>query len=206
MADSSHTLPRGPSREEKRRLRQQRQNMRNLVASLVVSLAIVALLILVIPRPGGNQVAPIDWQAIAGESQISAPGPLAVPKLDETWQANRADIREINGTTEWTIGLISSTDDFVQIIQGFDAAESWVSTQVRGRMAEGESTLGAGATPVTWTVYDRSEVPNPGNRVWAVATPSGDGWIVVTGISQASVLLVASDLSTNSRFLFPEDQ
>jgi len=206
MADSSHTPPRVPSREEKRRLRQQRQNMRNLVASLVVSLAIVALLILVIPRPGGNQVPTIDWRSVASESQISAPGPLAVPVLDETWQANRADIRDVNGTIEWTIGLISSTDDFVQVIQSFDATESWVSTQVRGRMAEGETTLGAGEETVAWTVYDRSQVPEPGNRVWAVATPTADGWIVVAGLSQASVYLVASDLSTNSPFLFSENQ
>lgn len=189
-------------RENKRRLRQQRQNLRNLVASLVVSLGIVALLIFIIPRPGGNQVPPVDWKAVAATTQQSAPGPLLIPELNDTWVGNRADIREASGIVEWTVGLIGSGDEFVQVIQGFDAGPTWVVAQVRGQDPSGETSLGAEARQVTWTIFDRSAVTEPGNRVWSVAAPTPDGWVVVTGLTQASVFLVASDLSTSSLDLF----
>jgi hypothetical protein len=104
----------------------------------------------------------------------------------------------VGGVVEWTVGLIGSGDEFVQIIQGFDTGPAWVSGQVRGHMATGETALGAGATQVTWEVFDRSAITEPGNRVWSVATPTDNGWVVVTGLTQASVFLVASDLSTSS--------
>lgn len=202
MSDHGQGPSAAAEREEKRRLRQQRQNMRNLVASLVVSLAIVAFLIFIIPRPGGNQVPPVEWKQVAVSTQPSAPGTLLVPQLDDTWQGNRADIREAAGTVEWTVGLVSSTGDFVQLIQGFDAGPGWVSGQVRGQTADGETELGAGPQQVTWDVYDRSGVTEPGNRIWSVATQTDTGWAVVTGLTQSSVLLVASDLSTNQPELF----
>jgi hypothetical protein len=189
-------------RQEKKRLRQQRQNMRNLVGSLVVSLAIVAVLIFIIPRPGGDLVPPVEWKVVAAASQVGAPGPLLVPQLDDTWRGNRADIRDSGGVIEWTIGLIGSGDEFVQVIQGFDAGPAWVSSQVRGRGADGETTLGAGEEQVTWTLFDRSGVTDAGNRVWSVAAETDTGWVVVTGLTQASVFLVASDLSTNHPDLF----
>ena len=191
-------------RQDKKRLRQQRSNIRNLVGSLIASLAIVALLIFIIPRPGGNQVPPVEWKEVAASSQSSAPGPLFVPELDETWTGNRADIRDSGGVIEWTIGLIGSGDEFVQVIQGFDAGPGWVSSQVRGRGADGETSLGVGEEQVTWTVFDRSGVTDPGNRVWSVAAETETGWVVVTGLTQASVFLVASDLSTNQLDLFPK--
>lgn len=190
------------ARQDKKSLRRQRSNMRNLVGSLVVSLAIVALLIFIIPRPGGNQVPPVEWKDVAASSQTSAPGPLLVPELDGTWRGNRADIRDNGGVIEWTVGLIGSGDEFVQVIQGFGAGPAWVSTQVRGRGPDGETSLGAGLEQVTWAIFDRSSVTDPGNRVWSVAAETTTGWVVVTGLTQGSVFLVASDLSTNQLEFF----
>lgn len=188
--------------QDKKRLRQQRSNMRNLVGSLIVSLAVVALLIFIIPRPGGNQVPPVEWKDVAASTEISAPGPLLVPQLDDTWTGNRADIRDNGGVIEWTVGLIGSGDEFVQVIQGFNAGPAWVSSQVRGRSADGETQLGFGDDPVRWTIFDRSSVTDAGNRVWSVAAETETGWVVVTGLTQATVFLVASDLSTNQGTLF----
>ncbi len=189
-------------RQNKKQLRRQRQNMRNLVGSLAVSLAIVAILIFIIPRPAGNQVPPVEWKDVASASQISAPGPLLVPELDDTWRGNRADIRDSGGVVEWTVGVIGSGDEFVQVIQGFGAGPTWVSTQVRGREADGETSLGLGDEQVTWTLFDRSGVTDQGNRVWSVAAETETGWVVVTGLTQASVFFVASDLSTNQLKIF----
>lgn len=199
MTDSGTPASDAERREEQRRLRRQRQTTQNLVASLVVSLGIVALLVLVVPRPGGNQVASIDWATVASQSADSAPGPLIVPVLDETWRANRADLRQSGGVTEWTVGLISSGDEFVSVVQGFGADRSWVSAQVLGQMDGGEVSLGASPDgQVVWLRFDRSAEANPGNRVFALATPTTDGWVIVSGMTEASVTTVAADLSTHN--------
>jgi hypothetical protein len=176
--------------------------MRNLAASLAVSLAIVAFLVFIIPRPGGNQVEPIEWQDVAVSLSDSAPGELLVPQLDDTWRGNRADIREAAGTIEWTVGLLGSGDEFVQVIQGFGAGDVWVSNQVRGASSSDTTSLGIGDGGVVWDIYDRSGVTDPGNRVWAVAAETVDGWVVVAGLARESVFLVASDLSTHHRNQF----
>jgi hypothetical protein len=203
MTDPGNAPSEFTQRQNKKSLRRQRQNMRNLVGSLVVSLAIVAVLIFIIPRPSGNQVPPVEWADVATSSQVSAPGELLVPRLDDTWLGNRADIRDSGGVTEWTVGLIGSGDEFVQMIQSFDTGPEWVSTQVRGREPDGETRLGAGDEQVLWTIFDRSGVSDPGNRVWSLATETDTGWVVVTGLTQASVFFVASDLSTNQLELLP---
>jgi hypothetical protein len=175
--------------------------MRNLAASLAVSLAIVAFLIFIIPRPGGNQVPPIEWREVAVSLQNSAPGNLLIPQLDETWRSNRADIRETRGTIEWTVGLLGSGDEFVQVVQGFGATDIWVSDQVRGQNPTDTTELGLGQ-PVTWQVYDRTGVTDPGNRVWAVSAEITNGHVVVAGLTRETVFLVASDLSTNHPDIF----
>lgn len=195
MSDSGPAFP-SDDREAKRRLRQQRQNMRNLAASLAVSLAIVAFLIFIIPRPGGNQVPSIEWREVAVSLQDSAPGELLVPRLDDTWRGNRADVREVAGTIEWTVGLLGSGNEFVLVVQGFGAGDGWVSDQVRGHSASDTTELGIDK-PVVWQVYDRSGVTDPGNRVWAVSAETVDGHVVVAGLTRETVFLVASDLATH---------
>jgi hypothetical protein len=199
MTDSGTSASDAERKEEQRRLRRQRQTTKNLVASLVVSLGIVLLLVLVVPRPAGNQVASIDWTVVASQSAESAPGPLIVPVLDATWQANRADLRQSGVVTEWTVGLISSTGEFVSVVQGFGADRSWVSDQVLGQADSGEVSLGASPEgQVSWIGFDRSAVANPGNRVFAVATPTADGWVIVSGMTETSVTAVAADISTHN--------
>ena len=54
--------------------RKARQNMRNLIWSLLASLGIVALLVIVVVRPDTNLVQEIDWQEVAAQSADQLPG------------------------------------------------------------------------------------------------------------------------------------
>jgi len=105
------------AKAEARRLRRQRQTTKNLVGSLFATLAIVVFLVLVVARPSDSFRDTIDYQAVAEELSATASSPLATPKLDETWSANRADIRDDQSGEVWTLGLISSAGDFVKITQ-----------------------------------------------------------------------------------------
>ena len=61
--------------------RRARQTMRNLVWSLLVSLAVMALLIIVVVRPDTNLVDDIDWVMIAEEGTDSLPEDPVYPLL-----------------------------------------------------------------------------------------------------------------------------
>src|SRR6478735_6355945 len=66
-----------------------RQTVNNLVYSLLATLALVAVIVLVVPRGNPTADAPaIDYAKVAQEAQGSEPDPLLVPKLPAGWKAN----------------------------------------------------------------------------------------------------------------------
>lgn len=185
-------------REEARRLRQQRQTTVNLVWSLIASLGLVVFLVVVVARPDVSQTPRIDWQAVAASSSDSAPGALVVPRLNDSWTANRADLSQDGDVTVWTIGLLGPAGEFVQVLQGFEATSSWEESQVLGSALTEEVVLpGANGATILWRFYDRSEAEDPGNRVFVLATDTPSGTVIVAGTTRDAVSLVASDLSVS---------
>ncbi len=176
---------------EARRLRRQRQNTRNLVASIAASLGLVVFLVLVVARPDESIVPAIDYQLVAANTEPTAPGPLLAPPLDDTWNANRAELTEEPYGRVWAIGLVSTTGDYVELAQVFGGAEDAVTDLVGVGGVESDTTL-AGQSTITWTVIDRSELENPGNALFAVVSETDSGLVVISGTTQRGVLFIAS--------------
>ena len=176
---------------EARRLRRQRQNTRNLVASIAASLGLVVFLVLVVARPDESIVQAIDYELVATNTEPSAPGPLIAPPLDDTWSANRAELTEEPYGRVWAIGLVSTTGDYVELAQVFGGGEDAVTELVGVGGVESTTTL-AGQSGVSWTVINRSELENPGNALFAVVSDTDDGLVVISGTSEQGVLFIAS--------------
>lgn len=176
---------------EAKRLRRQRQNTRNLVASIGASLGLVVFLVLVVARPDESIVQPIDYELVAGNTQPSAPGQLLAPPLDETWSANRVELTEEAYGRVWAIGLVSSTGDYVELAQVFGDREEAITDLVGVGGTVGQTTL-AGQSEVSWTTIDRSDMDNPGNALFALISDSDDGVVVISGTSEPGVLFIAS--------------
>src|ERR1051325_9101375 len=70
--------------------RRSNQTTLNLVLALLASLAVVALIFLVVVRPQSVEREPVDWAANARDAQSEFDVPLAAPSLPEGWTANRA--------------------------------------------------------------------------------------------------------------------
>lgn len=187
---------------EARRLRRQRQTTKNLVASLVASLGIVAFLVLVVARPDTPVRGEVDYRAVAAEVTAEAPGQLAVPELDDSWSANRADLAVDPRSTEWTVGLLSDSGDFVQLVQIFPRAIDLES--YTGAGLESSRTLGS-EQPVNWVAVDRSELENAGNYLFVVHTGLDDSTLVLRGTSEAAVTLVATALQQSQPELFDSE-
>ena len=163
-----------------------RQTVNNLVYSLIATVALVAVIILVVPRGNPTATAPaVDYASVAAQGQGSEPDRLLVPKLPSSWTSNNAELRTktADGVDSWYVGLLTPKKQFIGITQGFKANESWTSAQVNKSMIKGTRTIDG----VTWDVYDnRTSSSDSGNVEYALATTSGQSSIVVFGTAADS--------------------
>jgi hypothetical protein len=176
--------------------RRARQNMRNLLWSVLASLGVVALLVIVVVRPDTNLVQEIDWQEVAAQSADQLPGEPVVPRLSELWTSNRAEITQETGAeVTWSIGLLGPEDSYVFVDQGFGANEAWVALRVEQSRSTGEVLLGYPPNQLPWVEYDRREVDPNGNNSYVVVFTTDDSIIVVGGTNAQGVTEVANEVA-----------
>ncbi|WP_285116144.1 DUF4245 domain-containing protein [Leifsonia sp. fls2-241-R2A-40a] len=180
-----------------------RQTVNNLVYSLIATLALVAIIVLVVPRGNPTATKPsVDYTSIAQQAKGSEPDAFLVPKLPSGWTSNNAELRTktADKVDSWYIGLITPKQQFIGITQGFGANDSWVSDQVaKSRIKDTREIDG-----VTWDVYDNRAAGSGsnGNVDYALVTTAGDSTIVVFGTAvDAEFRTVASSLAPQIRSL-----
>lgn len=164
---------------EARDRRRASQTTLNLVLALIASLGIVALIVLVVVRPQNVEREPVDYAAIAADAQGESDVPLVVPQLPEGWSANRAELvgAGADGVQSWQIGLLTPSGQYIGLVQGIDANDTWVSEQTARSEATDRTELGG----TSWNVYDRRDVSDPGNLAYVLVTTSGRSTVVLGG-------------------------
>lgn len=179
-----------------------RQTVNNLVYSLIATVALVVLIVLMVPR--GNPTAtmdPIDYATIAQQAEGAEPDPLLVPKLPSDWSSNSAELRTrtADRVDSWYIGLLTPKGQYIGIVQGFEANDSWVAEQVNRSMIAGTREIDG----VRWDIYDnRASTGNTGNVEYALTTKAGASSIVVFGTADDDEFrTVASALAGQIRSL-----
>lgn len=167
-----------------------RQSTLTLIGALGASLAIVFVIVWLTIRPANLNRAEVDWHDVAAQSNSEVA--LADPTFtaaEGDWWSNRAET--VGGDyPEWYIGLITPTNGFVAIEQFFGEFPPEVQTELDD----------VTPTPVTvdgtvWTVFDRTGIENPGNRVviYLLTGLPDNGSLMVSGSAAASeIQLVAS--------------
>jgi hypothetical protein len=173
---------------ESSRIYRSSQNTRNLVAALLVTLAVVAVIVFAVPRGAPPAADPIDVAAVA-QSISSAEGrTVLVPEVPEEWLVNRASI-EGDSTAAWTIVYVpDESSGFLRIAQGFDADPAWTTRVLTGASVDGTVTIGG----VEWDSYS---IPNPsraGNVSAALSTQAGDDIVLVYGSTDDATLELAA--------------
>ena len=202
MTDSPSPEELAAMKARARAERRARQTVPNLVGSLIASLAIVLALVAVVARPDQPTLQRVDYLAVAEELADDVPGALIAPLLDETWWSNRADLRVQEGVSVWTVGLISSSGDFVEISQAFGEPDD-----TSGLLpAEGERGIevlpGPEGTSWTWSSIDLSETSSPGNTPHILVSHIPGSTLVVGGSSESASLLIAATIQAQYPELF----
>ena len=156
------------------------KTIRNLWVAVGVTVGIVALIVLLVPRDDSSRLQAVDYRAVAVSAQRTLPVPLAVPELPDTWSSNVAEIRtaSLDGVTSWFVGLITPSKQFLSITQGIDANPSWLVTELKQTSPAGTTTIDG----IEWTVYDnRDSDRDVGNAKYALTTESGRSTFIVAG-------------------------
>ncbi|MFE7844435.1 DUF4245 family protein [Microbacterium sp. NPDC057407] len=155
------------------------QNTRNLIAALVVTMAVVAVIIFAVPRGTPPPREPIDVAAVA-ERIGSAEGRTAIaPDLSDDWVVNRAALEGDGAVQAWTIVYAPADEDqrgFLRVAQGFDADEAWVARVLSGAAPESTATIGG----VRWDSYEL-DPSRTGNISVALATTAGTDTVLIYG-------------------------
>jgi len=155
------------------------QTLLNLVIALIASLGVVALIFLVVVRPQQIDRDPIDYRSIAADAQGDVDVPLAAPVLPDGWSANRAELNPAgtDGVRTWQIGFLTPSGQYIGLVQGIDANDTWVSQQT----AEAEATDRLLIDDTGWNAYDRRDVDDAGNLAYALVGAFDRSTVVLGG-------------------------
>jgi hypothetical protein len=163
------------------------QTTRNLVLALVACLAVVLFLVLVVVRPDGEKLPPVDYLAVAEEAQSGASETLAAPLLPQGWTSNNAQLGTGSDDVEaWYVGFITPSGEFIALTQGIDANATWLSTTISSEGRPLEVTGSEDLEGTEWAVYDNREAEKPGNFAYAMSTEAGANTYVLNGTADAN--------------------
>ena len=173
---------------ESSRIYRSSQNTRNLVAALLVTLAVVAVIIFAVPRGAPPAADPIDVAAVARSIESAEGRTVLVPEVPDEWIVNRASI-EGDSTAAWTIVYVpDETSGFLRFAQGFDADPAWTTRVLSGASVDSTVTIDG----VEW---DRYAIPDPsraGNVSAALSAQVGDDIVLIYGSTDDATLELAA--------------
>lgn len=164
---------------ESSRIYRSSQSFRNLIAALLVTLIVVAVVIFGVPRGEVAEAPAIDVTAEAAALSETLGRPVLSAEVPETWRVTAATF-DGQDTETWTVAYAPPGDSgFLRVAQGFDADDAWVAEILRGNRSAG--TVDAGG--LTWDEYRIADPANSGNVSYALATDAGKDLVVIYGSS-----------------------
>ncbi|REJ07712.1 DUF4245 family protein [Microbacterium bovistercoris] len=168
---------------ESSRIYRSSQTFRNLIAALLVTIGVVIVIVLAVPR--GEPVAqpPIDLAGIAKNAETSLDRPVIVPDPPEDWRVTAAEITGA-GVTVWNVTLAPTADDergFLKLSQAADADRMWAATPLRGAQPSGTVDVDG----VEWDVYKIANPEASGNITYALGTQAGSDYVLLYGSRSA---------------------
>lgn len=175
------------------------QTIRSLLAAILVTLGMVLIIVLMVPR-GERVAAPeIDVPAIAKNVESSTGSAAIVPELGDFWRVNKAEL-EGGSPAVWDITLAPAAESesgFIRVAQAFDADVSWAPQRLNGIAAKDTIRIDG----LTWDVFpigDRGQA----NITYAIGTQAGPDYVLLYGSRSAdSTAELAQSLTAQIRTL-----
>ena len=171
---------------ESSRIYRSSQNVRNLIAALLATLAVVIVIIAAVPRGTPPPREAIDVAAVAEGVAASEGRTVITPEMSDGWIVNRAGIEGNGGVRAFTVVYAPSQEDergFLCVAQGFDADESWPARVLSGSAPQDTVTIDG----ITWERYEL-DPDRTGNISVALATDAGTDTVLIYGAAGETAL------------------
>jgi hypothetical protein len=179
---------------ESSRVYRSSQTFRNLIAALLITVAVVAVVYLGVPRGTPPEPEPVDVPAAARSVATSLDRTVIVPEVPGSWRANSASV--VDGA--WRV-VYAPPSGFVHVAQGFDADGDWPARLLGGYAPTDEVIIDG----ITWDTYS---LPGDAGIRYALVTPAGPDTIAVYGsVSPETAAEAASGLTDQIRSLQKEE-
>lgn len=180
------------------------QTMRSLIAALLVTVAVVAVIIFAVPRGEPTNAKTIDLAGIAADVESTMGSPVIVPELGDFWRVNAAGLTS-GATVVWDVTLAPADEDergYIRLAQAFDADSSWAPQRLNGIAPTDTVSIDG----LDWDVYQPGGAGAEQNITYAIGTQAGDDYLLLYGArSAASTAELAESLVPQIRAL-PEAQ
>lgn len=168
------------------------QTFRNLIAALIVTVAVVAVIVLAVPRGEPAARPQIDVAAVAANVESTMSSPVLVPDLPANWQVNAAELVDA-AVPVWDITVAVPEQGFVHIAQAFDADVTW-APQVLSGIAPTDSQVIDGRE---WDEFVVKDPSSNANISYALGTQAGSDYVLLYGsLPEEATAELASSLST----------
>lgn len=168
----------------------QSQTFTNLVIALIVSIAVVAVIFLAVPRGTPPERPAIDVAAVAQRVSESYQREVVAPAVPESWGVNAADVTP-DAPAVWEVVYVTPDDEnFLNLAQGFDADETWAAQQLGGTAPSGTVTIDG----VEWQEYEISRPDRNRNISYALGTQAGADHVLLYGSAPAEYAAELAEL------------
>ena len=177
---------------ESSRVYRSSQNTRNLIAALLATLVVVAVIVFGVPRGAPPAAEAIDVVGIAAGIEDARDRAVLVPTVPEEWIVNGASV-EGDSPAVWTVIYVPGENEgFLRLAQAFDADETWPTRVLGGADVGATVTIGG----IQWQRYDIADPERAGNITTAVSTTAGADTVLLYGTTEQEELdRVAASLS-----------
>lgn len=150
----------GASGAHKTLKRLQNYSVRNMIYSLMAVFALAFGLWAMMPSEDGDLGRrPVEVGIVASYAATESTGPIWSPAgLGEDWSANFANYQPFEDLLSWRVGLVTPSQEYVEISQTDDADQGWVSTLTEKAGEQvGTRTITGPDGPQEWTAYEGEE-------------------------------------------------
>lgn len=160
---------------------------------MLVTLGIVLLLILGVPRDDSSRLQPVDYQQIAvSASEVEGYTALA-PEIPTEWYSNAARIDNTLGVRGWYVGFVTDENEFIALSQAFESNPSWESELLKANLQDGEIEIAG----LVWEIWPTRNPSNPpGTKEFALKHNFNGSSVVIYGTADlADFELVAASIA-----------
>ena len=161
----------------------QSKTFRNLVAALLVIMAVVAVVYFGVPRGSLPDPEEADVAAAAQSASAAIGHPLLVPVVPENWRANSA---RLEGSM-WRV-VYAPPSGYVRVAQGVDADAGWATKVLGGFAPSGSVTIDG----IAWDEYTIPAAARTDTVSYAISTTAGSDTVLIYGATDASTAAVAA--------------